>query len=70
MKMKTTGATVATPQGQTQEIYLVMELAVCAAAIFVDQFEGVGPVAIHVSIAIWNASVTQQKGHLVGGLWT
>ena len=69
MKLKTTGTTVATPQGQTQEIYLVLELAVDAAAIFVDQFEGVGPVAIQ-SITIWNASVTQQKGHLVSGLWT
>ena len=68
--MKTTGATVATPEGQTPEIYLVVELAVDAATNFVDQFEGVGPVAIHVSIAIWNASVTEQKGHLVGGLWT
>ena len=70
MKLKTTGTTVANPQGQTLEIYLVAELAVCAAAIFVDQFEGVGPVAIHVSITIWNASVTEQKGHLVSGLWT
>ena len=69
MKLKTTGATVATPQGQTPEIYLVVELAVDEAAIFVDQFEGVGPVAIQ-STVIWNASVTEQKGHLVGGLWT
>ena len=68
MKLKTTGTTVATPQGQTPEIYLVAELAVCAVAIFIDQFEGVGPVDIHESIAIWNASVTEQKGHLVGGL--
>ena len=70
MKLKTTGATVATPQGQTPEIYLVVQLAEDAAAIFVDQFKGVGPVAIHVSVAIWNASVTEQKGHLVGGLWS
>ena len=69
MKLKTTGATVATPQGQIPEIYLVVELAVDAAAIIVDQFEGVGPVAIQ-STTIWNASVTEQKGHLVGGLWT
>ena len=69
MKLKTTGATVATPQGQTLEIYLVVELAVDAAATFVDQFEGVGPVAIQ-STVIWNVSVTEQKGHLVGGLWT
>ena len=65
--MKTTGTTVATPQRSV--IYLVAELAVDAAAIFVDQFEGVGPVGIQ-SIAIWNASVTEQKEHLVGGLWT
>ena len=70
MKLKNTGATVAIPQGQRPEIYLVAELAVDAADIFVDQFEGVGPAAIHVSIAIWNASVTEQKGHLVSGLWT
>ena len=69
MKLKTTGATVATPQGQTPQIYLVVELAVDEAAIFVDQFEGVVPVAIQ-STVIWNASVTEQKGHLVGGLWT
>ena len=33
MKLKTTGTTVATPQGQTPEIYRVAELAVDAAAI-------------------------------------
>ena len=40
MKLKTTGTTVATPQGQTPEIYLVAEFAVDADAIVVDQFEG------------------------------
>ena len=59
MKLKTTGATVATPQGETPEIYLVAELAVDEAAIFVDQFEGVGPIAIQ-STVIWNASITER----------
>ena len=46
-----------------------MELAVHCLAIFVDQLEGMGPVAIHVSVAIRDATVTEQEGHLVGGLW-
>ena len=45
-----------------------MELAVDCLTILVDQLEGVGAVAIHVPVAIGNASVTEQEGHLVGGL--
>lgn len=48
---------------------LVMELAIDRLAVLVDQLEGVWAVAIHVSVAIRDASVTEQEGHLVGGLW-
>ena len=42
-----------------------MELAVDWLAIFVHQLEGVGAIAIHVTVAIRDASITEQKGHLV-----
>lgn len=49
--------------------HLVVELAVHWFLITVDQLESVRPIAIHVPVAIWNATVTEQEGHLVGGLW-
>lgn len=33
-------------------------------AVLVDQLEGVAPVAVHVAIAIRDATVTEQKGDL------
>ena len=44
--------------------HLVDELAVHGLAVLVDQLEGVAPVAVHVAIAIRDATVTEQKGDL------
>ena len=35
-----------------------------------DHLEGVGPIAVHVAVAIRDASVTEEERDLVGGLWT
>ncbi len=51
-------------------MYLQVKLAVDTAPIFIHQLEGMGAIAIHVPIAVWYASVTEQEGHLVCGLWT
>lgn len=45
-----------------------MELAVNGIAFVVDELEGVGTIAIHVSVAVWSPSVREQEGHLVGRL--
>ena len=50
--------------------HLVMELAVDGLALVVDQFEGVGAVAVHVAVAVGDAAVGEQEGDLVGGLRT
>lgn len=44
-----------------RDVYLVVELAVDGLSITVDQFEGVRAIAIHVSVPIWYASVTEQE---------
>ena len=51
--------------GDDVRAHLVMELAVDWLAIFVHQLEGVGAIAIHVTVAIRDASITEQEGHLV-----
>lgn len=47
--------------------YLVMELAVDWLALRIDQLEGVGAITVHVAIAIRNATVAEQEGHLSRG---
>ena len=49
--------------------HLVVELAVDWCPITIDQLKGVRAIAIHVPKTIWDATVTEQEGHLVGGLW-
>ena len=46
-----------------------MELAVDRVSYWVDHLEGVGAIAVHVAVAIRDASVTEEEGDLVGGLW-
>lgn len=43
---------------------LVVELAVHTFPFGIDQFEGVGAVAIHVTVAIRQPSITEQERHL------
>ena len=50
--------------------HLVVELAVDGVFGLVDQLEGMGAIAIHVTVAIGDAPVTEEEGDLVGGLWT
>ena len=45
--------------------HLVVELAVDGVAIFVHQLEGVGAIAIHMTVAIRDASIAEQEGDLV-----
>ena len=47
-----------------------MELAVDGLSILVDHLEGVGAIAIHVTMAIGDAPITEQERDLVGGLRT
>ena len=49
---------------------LEMEFTIIALSIFVDHFEGMRSIAIHVTIPVRNSPVTEQKGDLVGGLRT
>ena len=42
-----------------------MELAVDGVAIFVHQLEGVGAIAIHMTVAIRDTSIAEQEGDLV-----
>ena len=49
---------------------LVVELAVDGISGLVDQLEGVGAIAVHVTVAIGDASITEEKGDLVAGLGT
>ena len=51
-------------------IYLVVELAVDGLSVLVDHLEGMGAIAVHVTMAIGDASVTKQERDLVGGLRT
>ena len=55
--------------GDDVRAHLVMELAVDWLAIFVHQLEGVGAIAIHVTVAIRDASITEQEGHRVWWWW-
>ena len=41
--------------------HLVVELAVDGVAIFVHQLEGVGAIAIHMTVAIRDASIAEQE---------
>ena len=45
-----------------------MELAVDSFSIFVDQFEGVAPVSVHMAISVGDSPIAEEEGHLVGGL--
>ena len=42
-------------------IHLVVELAVDGVTRCIDQFEGVGTIAVHVAVAIGNASVAEEE---------
>lgn len=44
-----------------------MELAVDAFPFGIDQFEGVGAVAIHVAVAIGQSAIAEQERHLQTG---
>lgn len=48
--------------------HLVVELAVDGLASGIDQFEGVGAVAVHLAVTVRDASVGEQEHGLVGGL--
>ena len=50
--------------------YLVVELAVDGFSVLVDHFEGMGAIAVHVTMAIGDAPITEQERDLVGGLRT
>lgn len=43
---------------------LVVELAVDSLAIGIDQFESVRAIAVHVTVAIRQTSITEQERHL------
>ena len=47
-----------------------MELAVDGVSCCVDHLEGVGAIAVHMAVAIRDASVTEEEGDLMGGLRT
>ena len=47
-----------------------MKLAVHSFIIFVDQFESVASITIHVSVTIRCPTVWKQKWHLMGCLWS
>ncbi len=48
--------------------HLVVELAVDSLTVPVHQLEGVGAIAVHVAVAVGDAAVAEEEGHLVGGL--
>ena len=50
--------------------YLDMELAVDSLPLVIHHFKGVTSISIHVLITIRNATITEQKTHLMGGLRT
>ena len=50
--------------------YLIVEFAVDGLSVLVDHLEGVGAVAVHVTMAIRDAPVTEQERDLVSGLGT
>ena len=45
-------------------MYLQMELAVDCLVLLVDQLEGMGAITVHEAVAIGDASVTKEEGHL------
>ena len=47
-----------------------MELAIDRVSYCIDHLEGVGTIAVHVAVAIRDASITEEEGDLVGGFWT
>ena len=56
---------VCTLSGDDVRAHLVVELVVDGVAIFVHQLEGVGAIAIHMTVAIRDASIAEQEGDLV-----
>ena len=47
-----------------------MELAVNSFLLVINHFESMTSIAIHVLVAIRNATITEQETHLMGGLRT
>lgn len=47
-------------------LYLVVELAVDWLSILVDHLEGVGAIAVHMTMAVGDAPVAKEKRDLVG----
>ena len=47
-----------------------MELAVNSFLLLINHFESMTSIAIHVLVAIRNATITEQETHLMGGLRT
>lgn len=45
---------------------LVVELAVDGLAVSINQFEGVRAIAVHVTVAVGQATITEQERHLRG----
>ena len=45
-----------------------MKLHINTFIILINHLEGMGPIAIHVPVAIGDASVTEQEGHLMSAL--
>lgn len=43
---------------------LVVELAVDTISTSIDKFEGVRPIAVHVTVAVGQTSIAEQKRHL------
>ena len=51
-------------------MYLVMEFAVDCLYILADHLESVRTIAVHMAVAIWNTTITEQKGNLMSSLRT
>lgn len=45
---------------------LVVELAVDGLAVSINQFEGVRAIAVHVTVAVGQTTITEQERHLQG----
>ena len=51
-------------------IYLEMEFTPASFSVFIDKFESMTSIAIHVAVTFWSSSITEQKHDLMCGLWT
>lgn len=51
-------------------MHLIVKLDVHCFILFIHHLEGMGAIAVHVAVTIWDASVRECDHYLMGRLWS